>query len=171
MDIEKLKKDKRIEYRKYISDHIDNVNQAWNNMKNKDECIAILRSEGIYNLSVQSFIDNHDLSKFSDEEFEPYRRSYFSIDEKEKEDAKVDLEIAWRHHYDNNQHHWDYWHLRNMVNDMPLVLVVEMACDHIAMSMKFGGTALQWFKDNEKDIHLGDRQKEFYLKLLNAYYK
>ena len=46
---------------------------------------------------------------------------------------------------------------------MPYPYVVEMFCDHAAMSIKFGGTALEWFKEQlkNKNITVGEKQKEW----------
>jgi len=47
-----------------------------------------------------------------------------------------------------------------------------MFCDHAAMSIKFGGTALEWFNEQlaNKEIKVGEIQKTSYLKLAKLYY-
>ena len=177
----------RERYRKYIHEHINNVKTAWKNMNSDkgfkniaNECIQIMQSQGyigsnidfvFVNLvnAVNFQVESHDLSKFSDEEFEPYRKNFYPLDDKEKEDNAQDFEKAWEHHYTNNSHHWNWW-AKNDINSMPLTFVIEMCCDWIAMSMKFPKqNALEWYKD-QKNIKLGKKQKECMIKILTWYY-
>lgn len=175
--------EKDMEYRRYIQEHISNVQKAWDEIKANDKCMTFLRNK-IFNFdNLIPVLDErmliHDQSKLSQEEFEPYRRQYHSISETEKELNKKDFEAAWVHHYTVNDHHWDHW--KNKPNSMPFVSCIEMCCDWIAMSKKFGGTALQWFKDNEhadkeghgdkgEDIIIGKKQRAFVVEFLAIYY-
>ena len=115
-------------------------------------------------------IQAHDTSKYKDAEWDGYRKNFYPIDDSEKKDNQADFDFAWKHHYENNMHHWDFWYHSGIVNEMTLAYVVEMCCDWIAMSMKFGGTADNWYENNKKKIHLGKAQEEFVVKLLKAYY-
>lgn len=169
------KESKAEEYKSYIKEHVDNVKKAWKNMINKKECMDIILkydTEFIIEF-VTAFIENHDQSKYSIEEFEPYRKRFFPIDEEEKNSCEEEFRKAWQHHKDYNPHHWNHWDERGLNDVMPSYCVLEMACDHIAMSDKFGGTALNWYKgEKEKgEIRLGKKQEEYYLSLLEAYYR
>lgn len=166
---------KREEYREYIEEHINNVKHVWKNIVLNEELRNFInqgKEDSLYENIISTNIDIHDRSKYSEEEFEPYRKNFFPINDKEKEENLVDFNLAWQHHKDNNKHHWDYWKERGLTNDMPFVYVVEMFCDHAAMSIKFGGTALEWFKDqlNKKEITVGENQKKIYLELAELYY-
>lgn len=176
IDIDKvLIEGKREEYRKYIEEHVNNVQKVWTNIINHKELRRIVNGSDTNTINEDIICQNimmHDKSKWSEEEFEPYRKNFHYVNEKEKEDNLLDFQIAWQHHKDNNKHHWNYWYERGLTNEMPIIYVVEMFCDHAAMSIKFGGTALEWFKNelSKNKIHVGDKQKEFYLNLAEAYY-
>ena len=170
---------KRQECRDYIEEHRNNVKTVWLNILKCPELRNMVNA-GMYGNQtgtvfehiISQNIDIHDMSKYSEEEFEPYRRHFHSVNEKEKEESTFDYGIAWQHHKDNNKHHWQYWSERHIVNDMPWQYVVEMFCNHAAMSIKFGGTALEWFNEQlaNKEIEVGEIQKTSYLKLAKLYY-
>lgn len=162
------------EYKEYIEEHINNVNKAWSLMKkNKDVMKYIGKEAGIDVAFMIASLDNqikaHDLSKFSVEEWEPYRMYHYSINDQEKIDSKSDYEKAWEHHYTNNLHHWNWWAYNNQKDKMTLNYVIEMCCDWIAMSMKFGGDAYHWYL-NQTDIILGEKQKTWLINILTKYY-
>ena len=175
MDRDELIIQKRQEYLNYIEEHINNVKKAWANLISITAIQSFLAGFDNSRQLIAITADNikvHDKSKYSEEEFEPYRRHFHSVNEKEKEESTFDYGIAWQHHKDNNKHHWEYWSERHIVNDMPWQYVVEMFCDHAAMSIKFGGTALEWFNEQlaNKKIEVGEIQKTSYLKLAKLYY-
>lgn len=68
----------------------------------------------------KDLIREHDESKFSEEEFEPYARKWFGDGKKTPE-----YEAAWEHHWKNNEHHPEYW----LGEDMPYIYILEMICD------------------------------------------
>ena len=169
---EQKKKEK--EYKKYIDEHIDNVHKAWEFMKrNKKVMDYIAKISGV-NISftisaLNSQIKSHDMSKFSLDEWEPYRMHHHPANEQEKIDSQAAYEKAWEHHYTNNLHHWNWWAYNKQEDKMPLNYVIEMCCDWIAMSMKFGGDAYHWYLD-QKDIVLGTKQNEWLTNILTLYY-
>lgn len=147
--------EKEEEYMEYIKDHINNVHKAFENMyKIKDKFEDIDRddiSDAIESVKEKGIINIHDESKYSDEEFDAYRRHFHSVDDKEKEESEEDFELAWKHHYENNPHHPEYWIKDgDQPVDMKIEYIVEMACDWIAMSYSKGGTALKYLEDNRE---------------------
>lgn len=145
---------------------------------------------------VDILVSKHDKSKLREEEFESYRKHFNFITDNEKKISAAEFEKAWYHHYTNNKHHWEYWfHLSYINNNLDLAhwgeyfksvtsnseimtieaepmdiqYAIEMCCDWIAMSMKFGGTAYDWFNNN-KEIRLNPKTRLFVSTLLNAYY-
>ena len=66
-------------------------------------------------------------------------------------------------------HHWNWWAKAGNKDIMPVNFIVEMCCDWIAMSMKFGGDAYHWYLDQD-DIVLGEQQKEWVINILTKYY-
>lgn len=153
--------EKREEYRKYIDEHVANVQ-----MIERDYLFPILsayfnyttytvdpskQSEltyAIWNLH-NNIIGSHDGSKYSDYEFEAYRKNFYPIDDEEKEENKEAFDEAWKHHYTVNNHHPEHWinELGNL-EKMSVEAVLEMICDLSAMSLKFGGNPFDYFKNN-----------------------
>lgn len=84
----------------------------------------------------------HDLSKFSPKEFFAYAK-YFYLD---KEKYKEDFENAWKYHYRNNRHHWNYWvdEKGNSI-DIPRKYLKQMIADWEGMALKFGDTAQEHY--------------------------
>lgn len=164
---------KEKEYKKYVDEHISNVKTAWNHMKANHECMDYIKSivNDFYFITViiDSLVASHDMSKYGLEEWEPYRKNFNPVNDEEKNDNIAAFEKAWEHHYMNNLHHWEYWYKTNTVDKMPIEFVVEMCCDWIAMSAKFGGTAYDWY-NKQTNIVLGEQQKEWVVSLLKKFY-
>jgi hypothetical protein len=74
-------------------------------------------------------IEEHDESKFSEEEFEPYAQKWFGDKKK-----TLEYEEAWKHHWMNNEHHPEYW----LGEDMPYIYILEMICDWGSFSIDNG---------------------------------
>lgn len=160
------------EYTRYINEHIKNVQKAWENIKSNFMAMEYIKNT-VTNYSpflidtIDELVKNHDASKYSEFEFDAYRRNFYPISPEEKENNKEDFEKAWKHHYMNNLHHWNYWYNKNDMDAMPFPYIIEMICDWEAMSYKFGGTSKEWYENNKGDIHLGNKQKEIVESLLN----
>jgi len=163
MDNMNMIKQKENEYGKYISEHIKNVKKAWNEFKEK--CSDILEYPAQVEL-IDSLIENHDMSKYSSYEFDAYRRYFYPINDKEKAESEEDFNIAWKHHYENNPHHWNHWAVTDK-DSMPFVYVVEMICDWQAMGYKFGNTAKEYYESKKDEIILGDKQRKWVETILN----
>lgn len=171
-NLTKEQKAKEKEYKAYVDEHVSNVKTAWELMKSSDKVMDYINTiddSSTMKVVVDSLISAHDMSKYGIDEWEPYRRNFYPVDEDEKEENKVEFEKAWEHHYMNNLHHWKYWTGTNRVDKMPLEFVIEMCCDWIAMSMKFGGTAYSWYT-KQTDIILGKKQKEWTETILKKFY-
>lgn len=80
----------------------------------------------------------HDLSKLSFKEYIHYQRYFFS---KDKEVYKDSFQKAWLHHINHNEHHWEYWFMRNKTEtvpiEMPDVCIREMIADWIGASRAY----------------------------------
>ena len=74
-------------------------------------------------------IKEHDDSKFSEEEFEPYAQRWFGNKEK-----SLEYEEAWKHHWTHNEHHPEFW----LGEDMPYIYILEMLCDWGSFSITSG---------------------------------
>lgn len=184
--------EKEREQLRYTSTHISNVQTAWSMIKmcpsirsyiselikNKIiPCNYIYTDGFIHMMDIQ--ISLHDKSKYGPEEWEPYRKYFYPINDKEKEGNKDDFDAAWLHHYTVNKHHWDYWYkIYKDVDAMDLLSVVELCCDWIAMNFVFKGTALDFYKnrvekckDKDEQIYLGEKQKVIIKKILEMFYE
>ena len=163
-------------YKAYIDNHKKNVVETWEELKkNKiiyEYILAQNQKENIENIEsiISKNVQMHDNSKYGEEEWEPYRKRFYPINEEEKKFSKKEFTKAWEHHKKINTHHHEHWEEINQNNEMPLTDVVEMCCDWISMSKVLGGTALSWYK-SQNNIFLGDKQKEWALFILNEYYK
>lgn len=136
-------------YTDYINEHISNINKAFNQY---GEYLANILEIDLYEL--QMVIQNHDKSKFSKNEFSGYANYFFAGSNEEKEINKPDMDVAWLHHMNNNQHHPEYWILRDSDGirplEMPDIYIAEMILDWTAMGYKFNNTAYDWFNKKEE---------------------
>ena len=74
---------------------------------------------------------------------------------------KEEFDKAWKHHYTNNLHHWNWWYESGNTDSMPFVHVIEMICDWEAMGYVFGNTSKQYYEENKHKIMLGEKQRRF----------
>lgn len=176
----------------YTNTHISNVQTAWNMIKTTPSmmeyitdliknktipCNYIYTDGFIHMMNIQ--ISLHDNSKYGPYEWEPYRKHFYPINDKEKEENKDDFDAAWVHHYTENKHHWNYWYkIYKDADAMDLLSVLELCCDWIAMNFVFKGTALDFYrnrveecKDKDEQIYLGEKQKVIIKKILEMFYE
>lgn len=104
------------EYRKYVINHKRRVKQFADWMK--ENLPEIFNEAGLDDFD--ELIDEHDESKFSEEEFDAYAQKWFNGSGK-----TLEYEEAWKHHWQNNEHHPEYW----LGEDMPYIYILEMLCD------------------------------------------
>ena len=139
------------ENRKYILEHKANVKKFADWLKeNLPELFENIDLDLFHEL-----IAEHDDSKFSEEEFEPYAQKWFG-----NKKETLEYEEAWKHHWTNNEHHPEFW----LGEDMPYIYILEMICDWGSFSIKSGDfTELSDFyfnkaKDDEEK-NLSDNTK------------
>lgn len=131
-------------YKAYIAEHKANVQIAYDLMI--DDIVE--RFAGTNIIKLKRRIKEHDLSKYSTEEFEPYRQKFFPC---EGETPNEELfKKAWEHHYQVNDHHPEYWIKDGKVQEMSTYALIEMLCDWVAMSIKFNNCPSKWFEDSIK---------------------
>lgn len=113
------------EYKDYIEAHKERVAEfaSWL----KESCPDLFEDVDIEVFN--DLIAEHDESKFSEEEFEPYAQKWCGDGKKTPE-----YEKAWEHHYMNNEHHPEYWD----GEDMPYIYILEMICDWGSFSIASG---------------------------------
>jgi len=117
----------------------------------------------------------HDLSKFNPKEFIPYAEWFYGYHgvKLEKEynheqlnngtscmsnnylECKRNFDKAWEHHYKNNPHHWDHWlDDKGVPQVIPSRYLEQMIADWEGMSLKFGGSAQEYYLKNYHKIKL-----------------
>jgi hypothetical protein len=113
------------ENKKYIEEHKANVEKFADWLL--ENCSELFEEIDID--LFDTMIEEHDDSKFSEEEFEPYAQKWFNNSGK-----TLEYEEAWKHHWMNNEHHPEFW----LGEDMPYIYILEMLCDWGSFSMKPG---------------------------------
>lgn len=114
------------EYKNYIIEHKANVKKFADWLV---ENLPELFTEATDTETFYELIEEHDESKWSEEEFEPYAQRWHGNKEK-----TFEYEEAWKHHWMNNEHHPEYW----LGEDMPYIYILEMICDWGSFGMKKG---------------------------------
>lgn len=146
------------DYKKYVLEHKERVSQfsSWL----QTNCPDLF--EGIDIEDFNSLITEHDESKFSEEEFEPYAQKWFNNGEE-----TLEYQEAWKHHWMNNEHHPEHW----LGEDMPYIYILEMICDWGSFGMKSGN--LRELSDfyyskakNDEEKNLSDVTKEIIEEIL-----
>lgn len=148
-------------YKEYVNNHIRFVQKAFNY---KDHMIARyfckafgIKLEDSFISKMIPIIQDHDMSKFSDEEFSAYAAKFYPCnDDKGFEDSiKEEFEKAWKHHYMNNSHHpeWYYYRFGKKTSNYSIKNqdIIEMVCDWCAMSMNFKQSLYLWWKNEGRD--------------------
>ena len=155
------------DYFDYIKDHRKNIKLALKKY-GREICFKLkINYEKLKNI-----IDNHDLSKFSDDEFEYYRQFYYP--NKNEIPNENLLNIGWLHHQNNNKHHPEYWILRNNNNqtiilDMDNYSIAEMLLDWEAVSIAKNGATYKWYlKEGQYKIY-SDNTKDKIEKLIKIF--
>lgn len=167
--------EKRAEYRDYIEEHMSNVMKAYDEIREifKDE--DFIKDDSLNSKLLANCL-LHDGSKYSEEEFEPYRAYFHSVDDAEKNDplTKANFEEAWKHHYTYNLHHWHHWKINSLepncdenYAEMPSIFLAEMIIDWTAMGYKFGNNAAEYYDRNKHKIFLNPVTRERLERLLS----
>lgn len=108
-------------------------------------------------------IDEHDESKFSEEEFEPYAKHFYGT-----KDNDFEFDEAWKHHWMNNEHHPEHW----LGEDMPFIYILEMLCDWGSFSIEkknFNELINYYYNEarDDEEKNLSDNTKVIIEEILN----
>lgn len=150
-------------YRDYIYKHINGVSKVYNKILR-----PILVQEGVPNsklMLIDLHIKDHDKSKFTNEEWGPYRNYFYDHDKYPR--SSEAFNYAWNHHQNSNPHHWQFWCLINDVDepqvqplDMPLEYIIEMLSDWHAAGSFYGNSAYDWYVKQKDKMILSDKTRE-----------
>lgn len=170
-DIKPAKEQKKIateiekkedEYLDYIIEHRKNIEKAYNELMENSFIHQKVDNKILEQLKTR--VENHDLSKFEVEEFEPYRKNFYPINQQEKQNNLKDFEKAWEHHWKNNSHHWEYRQDKktfNKDNDKEVLDVLENILDWMAMGYKFNNRPYQYYEKNKEKIILCKEERKY----------
>ncbi len=157
----KIKKQTKL-YIKYIVEHKKNIEKAFEEMK--ENSLIFQRYDDDILDALWERVLVHDESKYSEEEFIPYRKNFFPINAEEKENNKLDFDKAWEHHWKNNSHHWQYRKNKtsfNKDNKEEVLDVLENILDWMAMGYKFNDRPYQYYENNKNNIILCDDERKY----------
>ena len=161
MILKKLKiKLKERAYKNYIVAHQMAIHDAFVEMVMCEELRYLWDDQEFYNKMVDR-IAAHDNSKFSEEEFEAYRKYFYPIDEKEKSEVKDAFDKAWQHHLECNDHHWQHRKDSTEFTEETQLAILENVCDWMAMGYVFGDRPYEYYEEHKEAITLPSKDKEF----------
>jgi len=81
----------------------------------------------------------HDLSKFTPTEFFAYAAHF--VGENKGKPGDHDFDVAWRHHYEHNDHHPEYFQKNGNISQMGPDALMELVADWFAAERAYDG---QW---------------------------
>lgn len=148
-------------YLNYLKEHYAAVKQAWARVQMRCSDFRFVKDDGARE-AIGNAVYNHDMSKLSSEEFEPYRRKFFPTSIEAgillKDVRQVwddEFSAAWQHHQDHNSHHWQNWAKRNFTCDVSSELYcVHMVLDWVGRAIQRGRPYSQYYLANVGDIHI-----------------
>lgn len=158
-------------YCDYVEEHLLNVAKAWKILQGALGNNWPMWDDYLF-WTIDGLIREHDVSKMSNEEFIPYQQKFFPVEGRaagcdclpfdDGIPVATDFGPAWEHHKANNPHHWETWTTipAGVPNEHACHLVC-MVCDWMAMGMKFGDTAEEFYEANKKRIILPDWAVDF----------
>lgn len=171
--IDKIRKTR--EYLDYLEEHYNNVQKAWALLQEKCKDMRFVYDDWCWGV-IDADVKRHDESKLSQEEFVPYRINFFpGVDEIHTKKAKEAFKLAWDHHKKENNHHWETWvsltnqtgSLSSMYGDVYVALNV---IDWVAMGMKMGDTAKEYYEINKATIKIPDWAEEMMYEIFKRIY-
>lgn len=126
--------------------------------------------------TLTTLVEEHDDSKYNEEEFEPYRKHFYPVDDEESLNTE-EFKNATFHHITNNSHHWEFWcelgedglfTLKDDIDEHSYLLsVIERACDNACMSQFYNNRVRDWYDENKDSMVLPDFSIKFYEDLID----
>ena len=145
-------------YDAYLKEHIANVRKGLLWLYKHDD-IPVAYSQ------LTRLFDQHDLSKFYNEEYDAYDDYFYGkeglTDKEAIQSIDEAFDYAWLHHIHNNKHHWQYWVLledegKTKALEMPIEYVYEMIADWWSFSWKKGNLKeiFEWYDSHKNKMVL-----------------
>lgn len=144
------------EYLNYLEEHILNIQKAWIELQDKCKDMRFIFDDYVFH-QIDEEVQSHDLSKFSEQEFVQYRKSFYPL----KNEPKFDMSKAWEHHKKHNPHHWENW-VKNLSYPSKTYInpyywevhCVHMIIDWMAMGYHFKDTAQSYYETHKEEIKI-----------------
>jgi hypothetical protein len=138
------------QYLDYLEEHLKNVEKAYTVVKSA--CFDLFNDwDGLY-----ADISEHDLSKFSKEEFTDYRCFYFTA---YFESKPANIDEAWNAHLNANGTH----HPQSaFYDDTSRKSILHTVIDLTAMGYTFGATAQEYYQSHREEFPFTD-MADFYI--------
>ena len=157
---------KNQQYTEYMKAHIEAINDGYHWLTTY--LPNIFTYEDIdYAPSIYINIQDHDKSKYFNDEWIPYREYFYGERTPEVEEA---FDYAWLAHIHNNEHHWQYWVLlednegvyKPKALDIPYEFIIEMILDWWSFSWKTGNLyeIFTWYENHKDKILLSANTKK-----------
>lgn len=137
-------------YLNYLEEHLENVRLAFIEMSDACDGMPWVGDDCTWH-TLRADVMAHDLSKFTKNEFTPYRDYFFPANDADK--GSGDFGAAWENHKTQNLHHHET--AENYVD------IVHMVIDWTAMGYKFGDTAREYYENNKEKMRLSGEHEEF----------
>ena len=167
-------------YCDYVEEHIKNVSESWELLKTKCAHMRFIYDDFVF-FTIDGMVRSHDMSKTSTNEFIQYAEWFFGPHGKEWESMDVEHEnqhirlhkefdAAWEHHKKENPHHWQNWTNKESVCN-PYELECHCVCmvvDWMAMGLKFGDTAEEYYEREKTRINLPEWSVRFIRDIFEA---
>lgn len=156
------------EYLDYIEEHYENVQKSWKLLQEKCKHMNFIYDDSLF-FELDAAIKAHDLSKLSSSEFTQYRQFFFPCKNEVKN--KLLFNEAWEHHKINNDHHWQMWTEDDYgSNSKRELALVHNVVDWMAMGLKFGDTAKDYYEKNKENIHFPEWAIELMYEIFDLIY-
>ena len=156
-------------YCDYVERHLQNVEKAWAILQDKLKDMNVVYDDFLWS-QIDKLIKEHDLSKFSAEEFMQYVEWFqgplgavYNVQIHGDKGGEVDrhwenkdaFDKAWEHHQRCNPHHHQNWTIRKEAfpNEHSCHIVC-MVADWMAMGMEFGDTAEEYYVNNKESMNI-----------------
>ena len=164
-----MTKIKTKKYEKYIHNHRYYIEEAFNEMLSNKDLEDFIDWEE-YHIDLYNRVVYHDISKYSKEEFDAYRKNFYPVIDEEKALNEDDFYKAWEHHWKNNRHHWQARSFDICENDKlskeQILDCLENILDWMAMGYVFNDRPYQFYEKNKNEIRLPEPQIKFMEKVI-----
>ena len=153
-------------YAAYIKDHVAKVRKSFDERGEMLRRVLYLSHDDMAELAKR--VAKHDESKWSVEEFPQYRNYFYPAENEVKNDEG--FAAAWKHHYENNDHHPEYWVKNGVATKINVLALAEMILDWEAMARALGGNPRVWFRDSRANLNINAEQDKYLTLILGVLY-